>query len=42
MAADMFENVKKMGKIKCPIFIMHGAADEVIPVFHAKVTRNQL
>jgi len=40
---DMFENIKKVEKILCPIFITHGTVDEVVPFRHgydlqAKVT----
>merc|ERR1712216_546763 len=28
---DIFRNYEKVGKIKCPVFVMHGTCDEVVP-----------
>jgi abhydrolase domain-containing protein 17 len=33
---DFFENVRKLGHIACPILVMHGERDEVIPFAHGK------
>lgn len=33
---DKFRNVSKIGHVRCPLLIMHGAADEVIPVYHGR------
>jgi len=35
-ALDMFENIKKIHKIQCPIFIIHGDSDEVVPYWHGQ------
>eukprot|EP00587_Corethron_hystrix_P010912 CAMPEP_0113303874 /NCGR_PEP_ID=MMETSP0010_2-20120614/4104_1 /TAXON_ID=216773 ORGANISM="Corethron hystrix, Strain 308" /NCGR_SAMPLE_ID=MMETSP0010_2 /ASSEMBLY_ACC=CAM_ASM_000155 /LENGTH=208 /DNA_ID=CAMNT_0000157935 /DNA_START=419 /DNA_END=1046 /DNA_ORIENTATION=- /assembly_acc=CAM_ASM_000155 len=32
---DMFDNMNKVQSIKCPVFIIHGKRDNVIPFFHA-------
>lgn len=34
--ADMFKNYEKVNKIRCPIAVMHGTADEVVPVHNGK------
>jgi pimeloyl-ACP methyl ester carboxylesterase len=34
-----FENYKKLDNIQCPVFIMHGSEDEVIPFVHSKVSQ---
>ncbi|KAL8275476.1 hypothetical protein Esti_000608 [Eimeria stiedai] len=31
---DMFVNKDKIGKVKCPIFCIHGTNDEVVPLSH--------
>ena len=36
--SDMFDNLKKIERIKAPFYLVHGAADEVIPAHHSKVT----
>eukprot|EP01119_Soliformovum_irregulare_P014383 TRINITY_DN3933_c1_g1_i2.p1 TRINITY_DN3933_c1_g1~~TRINITY_DN3933_c1_g1_i2.p1 ORF type:complete len:503 (+),score=134.41 TRINITY_DN3933_c1_g1_i2:58-1566(+) len=36
LVPDMFENSKKISKIRCPIFIVHGTNDEIIPVRHSQ------
>lgn len=33
---DMFANVDKICNVTCPIFIMHGAEDETVPLWHAQ------
>jgi hypothetical protein len=33
---DKFRNINKLKKVKCPILIMHGKADEVIPFSHGQ------
>eukprot|EP01103_Thecamoeba_quadrilineata_P014816 TRINITY_DN450_c0_g1_i1.p1 TRINITY_DN450_c0_g1~~TRINITY_DN450_c0_g1_i1.p1 ORF type:complete len:928 (+),score=177.48 TRINITY_DN450_c0_g1_i1:32-2815(+) len=33
---DMFENIKKIDVISCPVFIVHGTEDDIIPVAHSK------
>jgi fermentation-respiration switch protein FrsA (DUF1100 family) len=36
LPADLFENIKKIDRIGCPLFIIHGKADRLIPVSHSK------
>ena len=33
---DLFTNLDKVGRIHCPLFILHGKADSTIPFSHAK------
>lgn len=33
---DMFANVDKIGKVRCPVFIIHGNKDEIIPFWHGE------
>jgi fermentation-respiration switch protein FrsA (DUF1100 family) len=33
---DKFPNYKEIGRVHCPVFIMHGANDAVIPIWHAQ------
>ena len=33
---DMFENVKRIRKVRCPVLTVHGTEDEVIPFEHGK------
>jgi len=33
---DMFENTKRISKVKCPFAIAHGANDEIIPCKHSQ------
>ncbi len=33
---DKFANLDKIGKVRCPILVMHGEADEIIPVSHGR------
>lgn len=33
---DKFTNLDKIGRIRCPVLIVHGKADEVIPVWHGQ------
>lgn len=33
---DRFESLAKIDKVKCPLFIVHGEKDEVIPFSHGK------
>lgn len=34
---DMFPNVDRIGDVTCPVFIIHGKIDEVVPFSHALV-----
>ena len=33
---DKFENLRKIGKIACPVFVIHGTGDEVVPFWHGE------
>jgi abhydrolase domain-containing protein 17 len=33
---DRFPNYKRIGQVHCPVLIMHGLADSVIPVWHGQ------
>lgn len=33
---DQFENLRKLPRVKCPVLVMHGTADEVIPFKHGE------
>jgi uncharacterized protein len=32
LVKDRFDSTVKIGKVRCPVFIMHGTADQVIPI----------
>eukprot|EP01068_Selenidium_serpulae_P016626 Selendium_serpulae@DN6312_c0_g1_i1.p1 len=36
LPGDMFANVDKIKNVKCPVFIIHGTNDEMIPVYHGR------
>ncbi len=38
---DKFDNLKKISKVKCPVLIMHGKMDEVVPFYHSEQLFNQ-
>jgi abhydrolase domain-containing protein 17 len=31
---DMFPNIDRIERVQCPVFIIHGKSDEVVPVEH--------
>ncbi len=33
---DRFPNLEKIQKVKCPVLIMHGKLDEVVPFYHSE------
>src|SRR5437764_7988233 len=33
---DEFENIDKIGKVRCPVLVMHGNNDRTIPISHGK------
>jgi abhydrolase domain-containing protein 17 len=33
---DKFANITKIDRVKCPVLVMHGTADEVIPFWHGQ------
>ena len=33
---DRFRNVDKIGRVRCPVLVMHGEADEIVPLWHGR------
>ncbi|HEY0592673.1 MAG TPA: alpha/beta hydrolase [Thermoanaerobaculia bacterium] len=33
---DAFPNLRRIGKVECPVLVVHGAADDIIPPRHAR------
>jgi hypothetical protein len=33
---DKFQNLAKLPEVRCPVFVLHGTADEVIPFWHGE------
>ena len=33
---DKFPNIKRMPNIECPVFVIHGTRDEIVPFYHAE------
>ena len=33
---DKFSNVDKIGRVRCPLLILHGEADEIVPFWHGR------
>jgi fermentation-respiration switch protein FrsA (DUF1100 family) len=36
LLGDMFENERKLRAVRCPVLVLHGTADPVIPDWHAR------
>merc|ERR1740121_2651419 len=36
LPGDMFPNVDRIGKVNCPVYIVHGTKDEITPFWHAE------
>jgi len=34
LPGDVFSNIDKIGNVRCPVFIIHGTRDEIVPVWH--------
>ncbi|KEP66159.1 UNVERIFIED_CONTAM: alpha/beta hydrolase, putative [Hammondia hammondi] len=41
LPGDMFCNIDKIGKVDCPVFIIHGTKDEIVPVHHGMELYNR-
>lgn len=39
---DMFRNVDRIDKVKCPVFIIHGKVDEVVPFDHGETLQQKV
>lgn len=35
LRGDLFENERKLPAVRCPVLVLHGAADPVVPAWHA-------
>lgn len=33
---DKFPNLSRVGSVKCPVLVLHGTADETVPVWHGR------
>jgi fermentation-respiration switch protein FrsA (DUF1100 family) len=33
---DKFRNVDKIGRVRCPVLVMHGEDDEIVPLWHGR------
>ena len=38
---DKFDNIRKIGKIGCPVFVIHGKRDEIVPFWHGEMLYRQ-
>jgi fermentation-respiration switch protein FrsA (DUF1100 family) len=36
LPGDLFANVDKIGDIVCPVYVVHGTRDEIVPVWHGQ------
>ena len=36
MPGDHFCNIDKIGDVRCPVFVLHGSEDEVVPFWHGQ------
>lgn len=36
LPGDVFANIDKVGNVRCPVFIIHGTRDEIVPVWHGQ------
>lgn len=36
LPGDVFTNIDKIGNVHCPVFIIHGTRDEIVPVWHGQ------
>ena len=33
---DKFPNIDRVGQVECPLFIIHGTRDEIVPLYHGQ------
>jgi fermentation-respiration switch protein FrsA (DUF1100 family) len=33
---DQFKNLQKIGYVRCPVLVIHGAADRIVPLWHGR------
>lgn len=36
LPGDVFSNIDKIGEVCCPVFIIHGTRDEIVPIWHGQ------
>lgn len=36
LPGDMFANVDKIGKVRCPVYVVHGTQDDIVPFWHGE------
>lgn len=36
LPGDLFPNIDKIGKVECPVYIVHGTKDEIVPFWHGQ------
>ena len=36
LVLDRFDSLSKIGRVRCPIFVMHGERDQVIPIRYGR------
>lgn len=36
LPGDIFTNIDKIGDVCCPVFVIHGTRDEIVPVWHGQ------
>lgn len=36
LPVDRFRNVAKIGRVQCPVLVMHGEEDEIVPIWHGR------
>ncbi len=39
---DRFDNLRKIGKVRCPILFLHGTQDQLIPLHHSETLMRQV
>lgn len=36
LLGDRFRNIQKIGRVRCPVLVMHGVDDEIVPASHGR------